>query len=176
MSFLVYLAGPITGLSFGQATDWRLDARQALKKMSNGQIESLDPMRHKDYLADETTLGDTYDERIMSSQRGIYGRDRFDCMRSDLLLVNMLGAQRVSIGTCMEIAWASSKNTPVVLVMEEEGNPHEHAMLREACYWRTPRLDEGLSLVYRILCPNGAFDERFYSPEWIRANVLKEEA
>jgi hypothetical protein len=33
-------------------------------------------------------------------------RDRFDATRCDVLLVNLLGAERVSIGTMMEVAWA----------------------------------------------------------------------
>ena len=152
-NFLVYLAGPITGQSYGGATDWRTSASDMLQLISKGSIESLDPMRNKAYLNSELNIGDHYDEHIMSSQRGIFGRDRFDCMRADLVLVNMLGATRVSIGTCMEIAWANSRNTPVVLAMEEDGNPHEHAMLREACYWRSADLPEAIMIAAKILCP-----------------------
>lgn len=151
--FYVYLAGPITGLSYDGATDWRFDARYMLKEMSKGMIESLDPMRNKSYLQNEINLGDHYDEHVMSTQRAIYGRDRNDCLRSDALLVNMLGAKTVSIGTVMEIAWADSKKTPIVLVMEPEGNPHEHAMLREACYWRVSDLGSACAVLTSLLCP-----------------------
>lgn len=152
-SFLVYLAGPITGQSYAGATDWRTSATDMLHLLSKGDIRCLDPMRNKAYLNNELNIGDHYDEHIMSSQRGIFGRDRFDCMRADLVLVNMLGATRVSIGTVMEIAWANSRNIPVVLAMEKEGNPHEHAMLREACYWRTDDLPDAVLTVAKILCP-----------------------
>lgn len=151
-NFLVYLAGPITGLTFDGAKDWRADARAVLKGMSKGMIESLDPMRNKEYLSKEHILGDSY-PTLMSSQRGIYGRDRFDCLRADALLVNMIGATRVSIGTVMEIAWADSMKKPIVLAMEDEGNLHDHAMLREACYWQTSSLDEAMATLVSILCP-----------------------
>lgn len=152
-SFLVYGAGPITGLTYEGATGWREEASRSLTALSGGRIELLDPMRHKDYLADQTSLADTYDETVLSSQRGIYGRDRLDCLRSDLVLVNLLGAQKVSIGTVMEIAWADSRKIPIVLAMERDGNPHDHAMLREACYWRVTTIDEAVRTAVMLLVP-----------------------
>lgn len=149
--FMVYLAGPITGLSYDGATDWRNTI--ADKMLKHHSIVGLSPMRNKDYLLEVTSLGDTYDEKIMSSQRGITARDRFDCTRADAVLFNLLGAEQVSIGTVMEVAWADAHRIPAVLVMEKEGNPHEHAMLRECCPFRTDCLEEGLETIVRILKP-----------------------
>ncbi len=89
----------------------------------------------------------------MSGPRGIMTRDRFDATRCDVLLVNLLGATRVSIGTTMEIAWADLKRTPIVLCMEAPGtdNPHEHCMITEAVGFRCTTLDEGLHVVRSIL-------------------------
>jgi nucleoside 2-deoxyribosyltransferase len=147
---LVYLAGPITGLSFEDCIDWRQKAIDHLKHFG---IQGLSPLRSKDYLLGETTVADSYDDKVLSSQRGIYARDRFDCHRSDAVLVNMLGAKRVSIGTVMEIAWAAQNNTPVVLIMEKEGNVHEHSMLREACPFRVDNLEDALFVVTALLAP-----------------------
>ena len=144
---LVYLAGPITGTSYGECTDWRQFVQD---RLSNKGIIGLSPMRHKDYLLQETAMGDTYEEQVMSSQRGIFGRDFWDATRCDALFVNLLGADRVSIGTVMEISWAWSARNPVVLVMENEGNPHEHAMLREACYFRVPTVEEGIDVIGKL--------------------------
>lgn len=144
---LVYLAGPITGLSYDGCTDWR---EQAIKALAKRGIQGVSPLRGKEYLSTEKIVGDNYDGHenpiiaILSSQRGIYARDKFDCHRSDAIIVNMLGAQRVSIGTVMEIAWAAAANIPVILVMEKEGNIHEHSMLREACPWRCETLEQAL--------------------------------
>src|SRR5271167_1832462 len=112
---LVYLAGPITGLTYEGCVDWR---QKAIDYLDQFGIQGLSPLRSKDYLLQETSVADSYEEKILSTQRGIYGRDKFDCERADVVLVNVLGAKRVSIGTVMEIAWATGKNTPVVLVME----------------------------------------------------------
>lgn len=145
----VYLAGPITGTTYGECTDWREYARKLLET----DIACFSPMRGKTYLLNETSVKDTYDQIVLSSQRGIFARDSFDCRRCDAILVNLTGAVRVSIGTVMEIAWANAHNKVIVLVMEKEGNIHEHAMLREACPFRVETLDEGLSLIRTILLP-----------------------
>lgn len=152
-SFLVYLAGPITGLSFTGATDWRRTAAIELGRRSIGRIETLSPMRHKDYLAGVTSIADSYEGSVLSSQRGIFYRDKLDCSRSDLVIVNMIGAERVSIGTVMEIAWANARDIPIVLAMED-GNLHEHSMLREACGFRVGSVDEAIDVATRILLPD----------------------
>lgn len=171
-SFLVYLAGPITGLSYEGSTDWRAHAYQALNRMSYGRIETLSPMRHKEYLRGTGPILDTYENTVLSSQRGIFYRDKLDCTRADLVLVNMLGATRVSIGTVMEIAWANARDIPIVLVMEDEGalngesNIHEHSMLREACGFRIASLSEAYRTVAKILLPDGAMQ-----PEPVPVNL-----
>lgn len=147
--FYVYLAGPITGLEYGECADWR---QHVIETLPRG-IEGLSPMRAKSYLKDMGALGDTYDDWPLSNQRGIYARDRFDCKRADAVLVNMLGAETVSIGTVMEIAWAAAYDNPVVLVMEDEGNIHEHAMLREACALRVNNLNEAVDVLGALLLP-----------------------
>jgi len=38
-----------------------------------------------------------------------------------------------------------------VLVMEDEGNCHEHAFVRESCAFRTPHISEGIEIVRAIL-------------------------
>jgi len=44
----VYLAGPITGLSYEKAVDWRRYAQIVL--LEEGDIVAVSPMRSKDYL------------------------------------------------------------------------------------------------------------------------------
>lgn len=149
--FIVYLAGPITGCSYDGCTDWR---ELAMKKFPEGVV-GLSPMRSKEYLIGKTTVADQYDEKVLSTQRGIFARDSWDCRRCDAILINMLGAETVSIGTVMEIAWAHAFNKPVVLVMEKEGNIHEHSMLREACPWRVETLDEGIAVIAALFVPKG---------------------
>jgi len=147
--FLVYLAGPITNLSWASSTSWRDYVCEQFPE----EIGGLSPLRTKQYLQTSDAIKDSYEdgEWVLSTQRGLYARDRFDCTRADVVLVNLLGATTVSIGTTMEIAWAAGHNIPVVLIMEKRGNIHEHAMIREACPFRVDDLDDGIRVVKAIL-------------------------
>lgn len=145
--YKVYLAGPITGCTYDGCTSWR---EFAFRELYNEGIVGLDPMRAKDYLANEKCVGDDYDTPL-SCSRGIMTRDHWDCIRCDVVLVNLLGATKVSIGTVMEIAWAFECKIPVVLCIEPEGNVHDHAMIREATGFRVNTLDAGLEIVKAIL-------------------------
>lgn len=153
----VYLAGPISGLNYDGCTEWRATAAHALGMFG---IKGLSPMRAKEYLRDaydaEGGFSATCEEyghlSPLSGPRGIMTRDRFDATRCDVLLVNLLGAAKVSIGTMMELAWADLKRTPIVAVIEPDGsNVHEHCMVDQAIGFRCATLDEALHVVRSIL-------------------------
>lgn len=151
----VYLAGPITGVSYEDCTDWR---EYAIREFNKG-IKGISPMRAKEFLAELGTMPDCVQQqtvdhpmaKVLGSQKGIMSRDYWDCTSADIVLANLAGAETVSIGTVMEIAWCHSSRTPLVLVMEPEGNIHEHGMLREAVAWRVPTLGEGIDVVNAVL-------------------------
>jgi nucleoside 2-deoxyribosyltransferase len=146
---LVYLAGPITGLSYKGATDWREFARDDLAKAG---ITGLSPMRAKHYLAHLKSLSGTGEEYadlgVLSTQKSVTARDRFDTRTADVVLMNLLGAERVSIGTMIEAGWADAFRVPIVLVIEPT-NLHHHMMLREVAGFVV--LDEALHTIKAIL-------------------------
>ena len=148
----VYLAGPITGLDYAGATDWR---EYAIAELAKGGIKGLSPMRAKNFLANVTAFEANCDGygslNALATNRGIMTRDRFDATRCDVLLVNFLGAKRVSVGTAMEIAWADLARIPIVCAMEPEGNPHDHGMINEALGYRVTSLDEAIAITRAIL-------------------------
>jgi len=145
-NYTVYLAGPITGLSYEGATDWRDNVITALAP----NIKGLSPMRGKQYLLSEAQIKDSYTEHVLSTAKAIVTRDRFDAMRCDVLLVNFLGAKKVSIGTVMEIAWADAKRIPIVVVMEKN-NIHHHSMLEMVSGYVVESLDEAINIIKTIL-------------------------
>ena len=151
MTHTVYLAGPIAGLNYAGATEWREAAIAALAEYG---IRGLSPMRAKEYLAHVEEFSQSCVTEgvvnVLSTPRSVMTRDRFDATRADMLLVNLLGATRVSIGTVMEIAWADLTRTPVVLIMEP-GNIHEHAMIDQAIGWQVGSLEEALHIVRATL-------------------------
>lgn len=146
----VYLAGPISGLDHKGCTDWR---QYVVDNLPAGVV-GFSPMRAKQYLENAGTLEGSYEDFPLSSQRGIYARDKYDCERTDIVLVNLMGAKTVSIGTMMELGWATGVNTPIVLVMEEEGNIHDHPMVREACPFIVQDLDTAIDVIGAILIPS----------------------
>lgn len=148
---LVYLAGPITGLSFQGCTDWR---EYATKELAKAGIRGLSPMRAKHYLAHLQSISGTGEEYaelgVLSTQKSVAARDRFDTRTADLVLMNLLGAEKVSIGTMIEAGWADAFRVPIVLVIEPT-NIHHHMMLREIAGFVVPTLDEALHTVKAIL-------------------------
>jgi len=172
MKNLVYLAGPITGLSFGDATNWRDYVRYKLPK----HIKTLSPLRGKQYLEQRSSFDgkimDSYEEYPLASSRGINTRDHWDCTRATVVFVNLLGAKTVSIGTVMEIAWAYTNGVPCILVMEESGNIHEHSMIRESVGFRVDSVDKGIEVLIGLL----STDEEIEDLEsWQRDQALNEE-
>jgi nucleoside 2-deoxyribosyltransferase len=152
--FQVYLAGPIAGLNFNAASGWREDVQSRLDW--TGEIKALSPLRQQDALRNIQTFtklaGET--ERLadaLALPKGFTSRDRRDAQVCDVLFVNLLGATQVSIGTVLEIAWADAVRTPIVLVMEDHGNPHDHAMINEISAFRVTTVDDAIRVTCAIL-------------------------
>jgi nucleoside 2-deoxyribosyltransferase len=146
----VYLAGPISGLSFHGCTDWREFARVRLAARG---IRGWSPMRAKEALAKLETISGHGNEYAhmgpFATSKGVMTRDFFDCNRADVVLVNFVGAKTVSIGTVMEIAWAYQKHTPIILATDND--LHNHMMLNEACGFKVATLDEAINVAIAIL-------------------------
>ena len=140
---LIYLAGPITGLSYGEVVDWR---EYVIKKLSVIKITGLSPMRHKEYLSQEKSISSSYENSVLSCAKGITTRDKWDCHRCDALFVNLIGAEKVSIGTMLELGWASSVGKPIILCIEDKGNIHDHCMVREIAGFVVNSVDHGLEI------------------------------
>lgn len=145
----VYLAGPITGLTYDQGQDWR---EHATKAFSEYGILAYSPLRAKQYLRTEGVLGGSYESNPLSTAKGITTRDRNDVLTCDLVLVNFLGADRISMGTCVEFGWADAFRKPLVMAIEPD-NPHTHPMLEQIAGFRVPTLDEAIYISRRILLP-----------------------
>jgi nucleoside 2-deoxyribosyltransferase len=144
----VFTSGPITGLSYGDATNWREYVREQLAPYN---IEAVSPLRHKEYLTEELSIEDRYEKSTLSTAKAISYRDRFDALRCDVVLTNVLGTSKVSIGTMIETGIAAASMKPNILVIENESNIHHHAMLETYCGWVVPTLDEGIEVVKALL-------------------------
>lgn len=157
---VVYLAGPIAGLEYAGATDWR---EYAEKWLAEWDIEGLSPMRGKEYLANVGVIAQVYDDVAdwpLSMAPGFTARDRRDVMTSDIVIANFAVADTVSIGTVMECAWADAYRKLLIVVLDpaqDKGdgitvvNPNDHAMVRQVAQYRVETLDQALALCPPIL-------------------------
>lgn len=180
MDYLIYLAGPISGLSWEQATEWRTDLTKRFKEASTGRINyiTLSPLRGKEYLKYEKDIKDSYADYTMSTPKAITERDLNDVRRSDLIIANFLGATKVSIGTVFEIGAARALNIPIILIIEDpinmnflnlesvsiahyNSNPitleyarkniHDHSMIRESAINILSNIDDAFEVSLHLL-------------------------
>ena len=151
----VYLAGPIGGLDYEGATDWRVDAAKTLSAVG---ITSYDPMRWKSFLDNEekiSVVANTYTHPLATS-RGIMARDYNDCKTCDVILVNLLPCAETgkpTLGTVMEMAWAYAFQKPLVVIAKDDDEHVLHPMISEAISYHVPTIEQGLKIVKAILCP-----------------------
>lgn len=94
----VYLCGPINGCTDAECKDWRAELKAHFP-------DSIDPMK-RDYRGKEA-----------ESYREIVDLDKRDVRNADVVLVNYV---KPSVGTAMEVFYAWTLGTPVVLLCERE--------------------------------------------------------
>lgn len=150
--FKVYLAGPIQGLSYEGATDWR---KWAQNQLAVHGIDGYSPMRAKDFLAglEDVTFQENWSYNPFATSRGIMARDYNDCITANALLINFLESKTISAGTAMELAWAYHAKIPTIVVAERD-NPHlNHPMIKETVDFHVTTLAEGVQIVKAVLLP-----------------------
>ena len=124
----IYLARPITGCSFDEVSSYYEETRDILREMGYDPIIA---MCGKSYFKDEQNFKAEGYKQPLSTDHAIFQRDKWMTHQCDVLLANLIGATKVSIGTCFEISWANYLGKHIVLVMEEN-NIHQHAFVKEA--------------------------------------------
>lgn len=148
MNGLVYLAGPMTGYLPEEARNWR---RYTAWELAKFKVRCLSPMRDTDLLAaDQPIIAQGY-ESFMTCDRAVVARDLFDLRRCDVVLVNFLGASRVSFGTAWEMGAARMVDKPIVVCMEPSGNPNAHALCNQSGGYMVGSLDDGIACVKSLL-------------------------
>lgn len=149
--FLVYCAGPITGLSWEDATAWY--------KIVEGRfppyILPMRPLRGKGYLRKETKIAPEYTNlNPLSSAEGVLTRDKNDVRRADALLVNLLSApENYSAGTIMEIAWGHLLDKPVIVAMTKDNVHFKHPMIRQSASIILPTIEEAIDVTISLISP-----------------------
>jgi len=135
----IYLAGPIAGQT-GEGVVSRYEEKIAI--LSDFGYVVYHPMLGKMNLRTEIEFrAGGYDHPI-GNDHAIFERDHWMVALVDVILADLsTSGDRVSIGTMMEMAWASHLGKQVILVMPD-GNVHDHVFVRQAATIRFPTLDD----------------------------------
>jgi len=142
----IYLAGSISGLAYDEVIE-----KIEYRKMRLGMhFRVFHPMMGKQYLRNETKFkASGYEDFPPSTNHAIFERDRWMVEQCDIILVDLRDATLVSIGSMMEMAWASLLGKLVVTVMEED-NIHQHAFVLEASDVVFEDVDEALDYINKL--------------------------
>jgi nucleoside 2-deoxyribosyltransferase len=126
----VYIAGPISGLSYEQVNKHLEETSRMLRGYG---YDVLSPMSAKEHLRTELEFkSHGYTGNPISTNHAIFERDQFMVLNADIVFADLThGHDRVSIGTMYELAWASLMHKHTVVVMNET-NIHQHAFVLEA--------------------------------------------
>lgn len=147
----VYLGGPIRGLTYDVGVGWR----DLVTEMLAPEITAFSPLRGKaEILANVPVMDSSVHpvDHVLTSPKGIVSRDHYDVVSCDLIFVNFLGTDRVSIGTISEIAWGYQIGKPIVVAMEDN-NVHRHPFVTEQAGFIVGTLEEAVHITRSILLP-----------------------
>lgn len=125
----IYTAGPISGQSYSQVMN---RYREQVQRLEDIGYEVICPMTGKTYLRTELAFkAQGYDQHPVSTNHAIKERDRWMVGSADIVLVDFTECNGiVSIGSCMELAWADELKKHTIVVMTEK-NIHQHCFILE---------------------------------------------
>jgi hypothetical protein len=154
---VVYLAGPMSGLPFEVCRAWRDTATAVLQSLRDPRTKEplyhvLNPLRgHETFVGKVFSAEGGFDDD--SAAKVDIRRDRYDVLRSHIVLANLEDAERigkVSIGTLYEIVWAHEAEKFIIVVMGKS-NPHCHSFVRDSASLLVPDLDTALRYMSSVL-------------------------
>lgn len=164
----IYLCGAISHQTLGQSDDWRrylasqLDGHHEQPSGASVTLLTYSPLRGETFFRkiqpDEKfspTLKDN--ASLISTPNGVLGRDLNDVANASLVIANFLPSpDKVSIGSVYEIGYAKAKGIPVVLIIQETGNIHQHVFLSNSAVYIVRNLEDAVAVSKFLLLPSVA--------------------
>ena len=145
----VYLAGPILNCTGPEANDWR---RYVSDRLSPHGITGISPLRCEPLIGEKYVAN--YPDPKFGTAKAISAKNKYDVATCDLVFayMPMIPGKRDSIGTILEIGWASSQqhSKPVILVTDDEFIIN-HPVMAACNGWCLPTLDDGLDVAVGLL-------------------------
>lgn len=126
----IYLAGSISGRSFAEAKASFDERANRLRAMG---YEVINPVDYIGELKDETML-QPHGYSGTSSDAQVYQRSLEFVKECDIIWADFIGLEKVSIGSCFELAWANIYGKKVYITMGDN-NIHQHAFINSAAHY-----------------------------------------
>lgn len=148
MKKTVYLAGPITGCTLGEANDWRI--KFALK-LADNDIRGVSPLRCERLIGERYTM-QSIDPKF-GRARAIAAKNMFDVLTCDMTLAYIPSPSRGhfhSFGTMCELSWAKMANKPTILVSNDLVI-RTHPVLGANAGWIFTNFDDAYEVIVGIL-------------------------
>ena len=122
---IVYLCGPIDGLTYRAAAQWRHYVEYTLDR----SCEILSPLRGKEVEDENHIMQGSSGRHVLESAAAITLRDLSDVRRADVILV-YLEEDSPGFGTGVELGIALERHTPVILVVPPTHPLRSHPFLQ----------------------------------------------
>lgn len=135
----IYCARPISGCTVEQVQTYYHDIEIELKSYG---FDVITPLVKAEYARTDIKFkSEGPAHGVCNTNKAITKRDSWFVDLSDICFLNVLGCERVSIGSVCEFAWAWKAHKHTILVMEQD-NIHRHAFLMEMADLIFNSLDE----------------------------------
>jgi hypothetical protein len=151
---LVYLCGPIAGLTYDEANDWRQRFVAEIATWS-WPIKALSPLRYREELRLAGRLQGAVPlelKGVINTPRGAALRDELDVRRCQFLFANFIGATKISQFSLAEIGMARGLRKTIIAVMEPD-NIHHHRVMDHWLDYIEADLESGLTLLKHLILP-----------------------
>lgn len=131
----VYLAGPISGLTYEDATGWR-DNPAFHDDLALAGWTPLSPMEGYEWLSgNDKPLSVHFEDAAHPGAAAEAVRDDLAAIdAAKAVLCNFSGASRASIGTCAELGYAFARGKAVISVLPTGDTVHDHPFVTNLSY------------------------------------------
>jgi len=140
---LVYLSGRIDGLTLDVCGGWRKTAKNLLYP----DVGVLNPLRGKELPPGPLNNGAIVG-KFGCSDKEIVTRDILDIKRCDAMLLYLVDAGNLSVGTLVELGYAAALHKPIFTVIDDSvRNPFNNRWIRELSTMRFSDLNLAIKTI-----------------------------
>lgn len=144
----IYLAGPITAKTIGEANDWRVNVVNSLDLCG---IIGVSPLRCEPPRGERYTISNA--DPLFGTARAIRSKNFFDVDACDWTLAYMpehLNHPWPSVGTIAELSRAYAKGKTTILVSDDK-RLVQHPVMRGISGWILESLPEAVEVITAVL-------------------------